>query len=179
MKFAATLLSLVGSAALAQAATITFWTLDDATRTITFTSNENRFDVPSVTVNSGEKKVVTVPDDFVGMFYAVQEGQEAQSGHMLGEVQFGGWNGATYFDVSGIDTIDHSTNTVLDRENIKQMWPTKAMGPVSGCESFPCDYFYVLPDDKQTWVTQETDLTVTLGQGNTPVALNFHLNPVV
>jgi hypothetical protein len=79
---------------------------------------------------------------------------------MLGEVSLNSWNGLTYFDVSAI--VDPS-----DHDNVKQMWPVKSQTPMSGCEVFPCNNAYWLPDDVQTKATSETDLMTTLGSGST------------
>uniref|UniRef100_A0A8H7N3B3 Uncharacterized protein n=1 Tax=Bionectria ochroleuca TaxID=29856 RepID=A0A8H7N3B3_BIOOC len=80
MKFATTLFGLLGSAAMASAATVTFWTLDDQVRTVTFTSNENRWPIAPVTVSNKEKTVVTFPDNYVGNWYSTIEG-EAKAAH--------------------------------------------------------------------------------------------------
>lgn len=159
MRFSTTILGLVGSAALSSAASVTFWTLDDVVRTVYFVSNENAFPMDPVTVSSAERTTVQFADNFVGNFYAVPEGSANVPG-MLGEVQFNGWNGLTYFDVSAIvDAADHS--------NVKQMWPANSQYPMSGCEVFPCDNCYWLPDDVQTKTTTEVDLITALGDGVT------------
>ncbi|KAJ6438447.1 DNase1 protein [Purpureocillium lavendulum] len=165
MHFAASALALAATAAVANAASVTFWTLDDKTRTIKFTCNEGSGSAPieSVTVSNAEKKVVQFPDQWVGNFYAVQEGANDIPG-MLGEINFGSWGGMTYFDVSAIvDPKDH--------DNVKQMWPASSQSPMSGCEVFPCNNAYYLPDDIQTKTTMENDLITTLGSGST--GLNF------
>lgn len=159
MHFSTSVLGLVGSAALASAASVTFWTLDEISRTIHFTPSPGYPELPSVTVGGGEKKTVSFPDKYEGNFYAVQEGKDNVPG-MLGELMFGGWNGLTYFDVSAIvDPADHN--------NVKQMWPVDSQQPMSGCEVFPCDNAYWLPDDIQTKSTPEVDLMTTLGSGST------------
>ncbi|TWU72281.1 hypothetical protein ED733_002995 [Metarhizium rileyi] len=159
MHFATSALALVASAAAASAASVTLWTLDSVTRTIYFTPNPGFSQLPSVTVSNKEKKVIHFPDTWIGNFYAVKQGAKNIPG-MLGEVNFGGWGGKTYFDVSGIvDPKDH--------DNVKQMWPVKSQSPMSGCEVFPCNNAYWLPDDTQTKVTEETDIITTLGSGST------------
>ncbi|CAF3467515.1 unnamed protein product [Fusarium graminearum] len=150
MKFATAFIGLVASATYAAAATVTFKTLDDKERTIIFTPDPGFSGPESVTVGGGKDVTVTFPDKYIGNFYA-----EDKPG-MLGEVTFGGWNGKTYFDVSAI--VDPN-----DKDNVKQMWPASSNTPMSGCETFPCDNCYWLPDDIQTKVTEEVDLITTLG----------------
>ncbi|OAQ64652.1 DNase1 protein [Pochonia chlamydosporia 170] len=163
MHFATSALALVASAAAASAASVTFWTLDDATRTVYFTPSDGSSQLDSVTVSNAEKKVVQFPDNWIGNFYAIQDGKNNVPG-MLGEVNFNAWNGLTYFDVSAIvDPKDH--------DNVKQMWPAKGESPMSGCEVFPCNNCYWLPDDVQTKATKEVDLITTLGSGST--GMNF------
>lgn len=159
MRFFSTVMALAASAAMVSANTVTFWTLDDKTRTIYFTPNAGYPEMDSVTVSSAEKTNVDFPDTWIGNFYAVQEGGSNSAG-MLGEVNFGGWGGKTYFDVSAI--VDAN-----DKDNVKQMWPAKSLTPMSGCEVFPCDNAYYLPDDVQTKVTDETTIITTLGEGST------------
>ncbi|CAI6096442.1 unnamed protein product [Clonostachys chloroleuca] len=169
MKFATTLFGLLGSAAMASAATVTFWTLDDKVRTVTFTSNENRWPIAPVTVSNKEKTVVTFPDNYVGNWYSTIEGEAKAAHPLLGEVQFGGWGGKTYFDVSAVDDP-----TMQDQKNVQKLWPAGQSGPWSGCDQSSwagCQTLYILWDDVQTKVTEQTDLIQTLGVGATPVQL--------
>jgi hypothetical protein len=159
MQFSTSIMALVASAALTKAASVTFWTLDDVERTIYFTPNPESAQLEPVTVSSAEQKKVDFPDAWVGNYYAVPTGHDNVPG-MLGEVQFDGWNGLTYFDVSA---IVHPG----DHDNVKQMWPVNSKSPMSGCEVFPCNNAYYLPDDIQTKVTSEVDLIQTLGSGST------------
>ncbi|KAJ6437013.1 DNase1 protein [Purpureocillium lavendulum] len=165
MHLAASAMALAATSAVANAASVTFWTLDNKTRTIYFTANEGSGSstIPSVTVSNAKKKTVEFPDVWVGNFYAVQDGAENKPG-MLGEINFGSWGGLTYFDVSAI--VDPK-----DQDNVKQMWPKSAQVPMSGCEVFPCNNAYYLPDDIQTKTTKENDLITILGSGST--GLNF------
>lgn len=158
MQFATALLAMAAAATTVAANTVTFWTLDDVTRTIVFTPSAGHAEIDSVTVDSTKNTTVTFPDGYIGNYYAVQEGAESVPG-MLGEVTFGGWGGLTYFDVSAIvNPADH--------DNVKQMWPVKSREPMSGCDVFPCNNAYYLPDDVQTKVTDEVDLISTLGAGS-------------
>lgn len=159
MHFATSAIALVALGAASQAASVTFWTLDDAQRTIHFVGNPGSSEMPPVTVGRQENKTVEFADNWVGNFYAIPDGGDNKPG-MLGEVQFSGWLGKTYFDVSAIvDGTDHN--------NVKQMWPMSSKTPMSGCEVFPCNNCYWLADDHQTKVTDETDLMTTLGSGST------------
>lgn len=154
-----TAMVLAASAAVANAATVTFWTLDDVQRTVHFTPSAGHSEIESVVVNNKENKTVEFPDQYIGNFYAIADGKENKPG-MLGEVTFGGFGGLTFFDVSAIvNPADHT--------GVKQMWPAKETGPMSGCLSFPCGNAYWLPDDVQTKVTHSTDLMTTLGTGST------------
>ncbi|TFB03853.1 hypothetical protein CCMA1212_003833 [Trichoderma ghanense] len=158
MRFAASVATLIASAALSSAASITFWTLDNAQRTIYFTSNPGNSNIDSVKVDGDKNSTVTFPDTWQGNFYAVKEGSANVPG-MLGEVNFGSWHGLTYFDVSAI--VDPN-----DKDNVKQMFPAKSLEPMSGCVNFPCNNAYYLPDDIQTKATQEQELVCTLGGGS-------------
>ncbi|KAF7558996.1 hypothetical protein G7046_g5153 [Stylonectria norvegica] len=161
MRFATTLMSLLASAAYVAAGTVTFWTLDDVQRTIVFTPNvpgTPGFDMAPVEVSSAEKTKITFPDGWIGNFYAVPKGGNLKVAGMLGEVNFAGYAGATYFDVSAIVNM-------TDVNNVKQMWPLNSKTPMSGCEVFPCNNCYVKWDDVQTKSTDEEDLITTLGTG--------------
>jgi hypothetical protein len=163
MHFSNSIIGLVASAAATSAASVTFWTLDDIQRTIVFTPSPGSPEMPSVTVSNKENTTVDFADQYIGNFYAVQEGKDDKPG-MLGEVNFGAYGGMTFFDVSAIvDPNDHN--------NVKQMWPKDSMTPMSGCEVFPCNNAYWVWDDVQTKVTHDTELMTTLGSGST--GLNF------
>jgi hypothetical protein len=159
MQFTQTLMALLASAAVSSAASVTFMTLDSVERTIYFTPNPGSGNMDPVVVGGGETKTIQFDGSWAGNYYAVQAGQPNIPG-MLGEVQFNGWNGMTYFDVSAIVTPG-------DHDNVKQMWPASGNAPMSGCEVFPCDNAYYLPDDVQTKVTTEVDLFQSLGSGST------------
>ncbi|KZZ96568.1 DNase1 protein [Moelleriella libera RCEF 2490] len=161
MHFPSAILALLASAAAVSASSVTFWTLDDAKRTIYFTPNAGFPNIEPVTCDKSQKLKVNFPDKWIGNFYAVQKGQENKPG-MLGEVNFNSWGGMTFFDVSAI--VDPS-----DKNNVKQMWPASGPSPMSGCETFPCNNAYWLFDDVQTKVTHESDLITTLGTGSTGI----------
>lgn len=154
-------MALVASAAVSHAATVTFWTLDDVERTIYFTPNDGKEWLPSVTANSQVNKTVELPADWAGNYRAVPLGEDFEQS-MLGEVMFGGSYDLTFYDVSAIVNG-------TDKNNIKQLWPKGQLGPMSGCEEFPCDNCYWLPDDIQTKATRESNLMTTLGTGFTGI----------
>jgi hypothetical protein len=163
MHFATSALALLGSAAaLASANKVTFRTVDDVKRTVYFTANDNQHFLDPVDVDSSEDTTVDFPDSFVGNFYAVPKGGNNSPG-MLGEVQFGGWNGKTYFDVSAI--VD-----ATDKTNVKVMYPAQSKCPTSGCDHFPCDNAYYVWDDVQTKVTEEDHIITVLGNGESGVS---------
>ena len=158
MKFATALIALAASAASAIAGTVTFKTLDSIERTIYFTPSPGSSQLASITVSNAKQSTVTFPDGWVGNYYAVQKGAANKPG-MLGEVKFNGWNGLNYYDVSSI--VDPT-----DKNNVKQLYPVgeeNNKDAWSGCETFPCNDCYVLPDDVQTKVTTIDDLIQTLG----------------
>lgn len=158
MRFATSVATLIASAALSSAASVSFWTLDNAQRTIYFTSNPGSSNIDTVTTAPGKNTTVTFPDTWQGNWYAVKEGTDNTPG-MLGEVNFGSWKGLTYFDVSAIVNPN-------DKDNVKQLFPASSYEPMSGCENFPCNDAYYLPDDIQTKATMESDLICTLGSGS-------------
>jgi hypothetical protein len=154
---------LAAAAATASANSVHFINQDDITRTVVFTPSSGQASVSSVTISGGDEATVTIPDSWIGNWYAYQEGSEQTVG-MLGEVTFQGWDGTTWFDVSAIVNAD-------DTDNVKMIYPasqadlaTKTV--YSGCETFMCATVYVNPDDIQTVSTTETDLICTLGTAN-------------
>ncbi|KAG6008069.1 hypothetical protein E4U21_005082 [Claviceps maximensis] len=158
MRFALSVLALLTSVAAVSASSVTFWTLDNVTRTVHFTPSEGFAQIKSVTVNNRKKTKVSFPWKWKGNYYAIQKGQKNEPG-MLGEVNFHDWNDMTYFDVSAIVSPK-------DHNNVQQMWPAQEQWPMSGCQNWPCDNCYWLPDDLQTKVTHESDLITTLGPGS-------------
>lgn len=161
-------LTLALAATAAQAASITMWSLDDVPRTVHFVPNPGSANMPPVQVAGKTQQTVQFEDAWAGNFYAVAEGQPQKAG-MLGEVQFKGWNGLTYFDVSAI--VDPN-----DTNNVKQMFPAISHMPMSGCVRHPCDNCYLRPDDLQTKSTPETDLYTTLGEGETGINFGGYLS---
>ncbi|KAK1760783.1 DNase1 protein [Echria macrotheca] len=155
MKFSKTL-ALLASAVLASADnTITFISQDALGRTIYFTGNPGSAPVAPVHVAGGENKTVPIPPHWVGNYYAVTDGQPNIPG-MLGEFAFDAWGGNNFFDVSAIVNPN-------DHNGVKKIWPVGEPEPFSGCELFPCNFAYYLPDDLQTKSSKKSDFYCTLG----------------
>jgi hypothetical protein len=150
--------TLLASAAVAAANTITFMSLDSTDRTLVFTPNAGHPTVEKARVAGGSSVSVTIPQGWIGNWYSVSDGAEDVPG-MLGEVAFQGWNGFTYFDVSAIVNPN-------DHNGVREMYPAGSAAPTSGCKVFPCNNAYYLPDDVQTKVTSETTIVCTLGGGS-------------
>jgi hypothetical protein len=149
--------------------TITFVSTDNIDRTVYITASAGIQGMDPVTVAAGATVPVNFDTGFIGNAYAVQAGKENVPG-MLAEVNFQGWGGSTYFDVSAI------VNSA-DTDNVMLMYPAEAPGtPVSGCNPFPCNNAYYLPDDVQTKVTEQTNLIVTLGGGSTTATAKRDVN---
>ncbi|KAJ2902926.1 DNase1 protein [Zalerion maritima] len=158
MKAFATIVTLLASVVAVAANTVSFIGEDSTTRTVYFTPNEGGSEIDAVTVEGGASVSVDFPDSWVGNWYAIKEGDENIPG-MLGEVAFNAWGDITFFDVSAIVNAD-------DKDNVKLIYPASGMIPTSGCESFPCDNAYYLPDDVQTKATSESELICTLGSSS-------------
>lgn len=148
-----------GLVAAAQAENILrFVSTDSTDRTIYVTPNAGVEGVDPVSVAAGATVDVTLCESFIGNAYSISSGADNVPG-MLAEVNFQGWNGYTYFDVSAIvDAADH--------DGVHMMYPAEAQTPTSGCETFPCNNAYYLADDVQTKTTTETVIIVTLGSGS-------------
>ncbi|OAA64432.1 DNAse1 protein [Niveomyces insectorum RCEF 264] len=156
LKIAATVFFAVAASA---ANVITFQSLDSTDRTVYVTPSAGVEGPQPVDVPGGASVDVTFVEGFLGNAYAVKKGAANTPG-MLAEVNFNGWNGLTYFDVSAI--VDPN-----DKDNVKEMYPADgSKTPVSGCSNFPCNNAYYQPDDIQTKSTDQTHLIVTLGQNN-------------
>ena len=151
------LFTVLMSAALALANSVTFVSLDDINRTIYWTPSVPNPPIPATYVSARSSVSVDVPEGWYGNCYSVSEGKPNVPG-MLAEVTFQGWQGYTYFDVSAIVNPN-------DHEGIQEMFPMQDTKHTSGCNPFPCNNAYYLPDDLQTKTTTETDLICTLGSG--------------
>lgn len=141
--------------------TITFISQDVLDRTIYFTSNPKSPHIEPVRIEGHTNKTVHIPWGWVGNYYAVVDGKENVPG-MLGEFAFNGWGGNTFFDVSAIVNP-------TDGDGVKKIWPVDDLEPFSGCDLFPCNFAYYLPDDVQTKASTKTDFYCTLGNpGSNP-----------
>jgi hypothetical protein len=150
---AASLLSSVVSAT----NVIHFINQDSKTRTIVFTANEGLAEIEPLTI-SGLNSVanVTFPAGWTGNAFSVTKGAPYVPG-MLAEVMFGGFDGATYFDVSAIVNPN-------DNDGIKILKPLSSDTPLSGCQTYPgCDNAYNAWDDVATESTDDTELVCLVG----------------
>ncbi|KAK4227104.1 hypothetical protein QBC38DRAFT_206504 [Podospora fimiseda] len=154
-----TSLLLFAAAALADiyANRVTFINQDDIPRTVYFTPSVDLGCIQVPPLHIGPYKAVTqgFPEEWQGMWFAQKQGEPQRVG-MLGEVRFDGYEGKTFFDVSGIDSPG-------DWHNVKKLYPAQSKEPSSGCDVFWCDNAYWAPNDVQTKVTDEKHLVQTLG----------------
>ena len=155
MHTASLLTTLLATATLTLANTVTFQSQDDTERTVIFTPSPGHDNIPDLQVAGNAEETAEFPQGWEGNWYSVSKGANEEPG-MLGEVVFQAYGGHTYFDVSAIVNPN-------DHKGVKQMWPKESKSPKSGCEMFPCDTAYNAPNDVQTKSTSETDLVCTLG----------------
>jgi hypothetical protein len=164
------LAAILSSAAMAAAAnTVTFVSQDSTKRTVYFTASPGSSDVKTIVVPGRASVTVSIPHAWQGNWYSVSEGATNVPG-MLGEVAFNSWGGTTFYDVSAIVNPN-------DKIGVKKLYPASTPKAsltntlvTSGCDLFPCDNAYYLPDDVQTKATQETDLICTLGTSSSTAA---------
>jgi len=142
---------------LASANTVSFTSLDSHDRTVYIHNDVNHPQIMDGSVHVPAGASVTVPftPGWIGMWYAVIDGNPDPGKGMLGEVSFNGYAGMTYFDVSAIDMPD-------DHSGVHRIWGVGDADNVSGCVNFPCNDAYYHPDDVQTKATAATDLICTL-----------------
>ncbi|KFY30451.1 hypothetical protein V493_01895 [Pseudogymnoascus sp. VKM F-4281 (FW-2241)] len=151
-----TSLSITTLIAVATAAnTVNMVSQDSTNRKVIFTPQEGSPELPSIDLTGGSSQVATFPDHWIGNWYTVSEGKEDKPG-MLGEVRWDGFSGENYFDVSAIVNPD-------DHDGVKMLYPKSSKTPMSGCQTFPCDNAYNLPDDIQTLSTPENELECLIG----------------
>ena len=164
--YTTTLLSaLLGTATLTLAASSTedfpnsieFRSQDSTTRTIVFRPNvPGDWKPDNLIVPGNDHAVANFAPGWQGMFYSISaplKPEDVEHG-MLGEVTFD--ESKTWYDVSAIDVPG-------DHVGVKQLFPLTEEGVKSGCEVFPCDTAYYLPDDIQTQATNDHHLVCTLG----------------
>ncbi|RDW88223.1 hypothetical protein BP6252_00255 [Coleophoma cylindrospora] len=158
MQFTSTLLFAASAlvASVSAANVVHFHNQDSTTRTIYFANNPGMENIEAVTISGlNTIKNVTFPEGWTGNWYSVSEGAANVTG-MLGEVMFGGYGGATFFDISAIVNPD-------DDQGVKILKPLSADTPLSGCQTFPCSNAYNQPDDIATLATDDTELICLLG----------------
>ncbi|KAH8888898.1 hypothetical protein GQ53DRAFT_826095 [Thozetella sp. PMI_491] len=164
------LATFLSAAAMAAAAnTVTFVSQDSTERTIYFTANPGSSAISTIVVPGKATVTVSIPHAWQGNWYAVSKGATNVPG-MLGEVAFNSWGGITFYDVSAIVNPN-------DKNGVKKLYPASTPKTslssttlTSGCDLFPCNNAYYLPDDVQTKTTQETDLICTLGSASSTSA---------
>ena len=178
MHFTASAMALLAAASTVAAGSVTFWTLDDVTRTVYFTPNDGTGSgsIEPVTVSNKEKTKVSIPQGWQGNYRAFTTGSDddnvAKGGNppdaMLAEVAWNNWQDHTSFDVSAIVKPD-------DHNSIKQIYPLGELGPMSGCVTYPCNNAYWSPsDNKESLDTASQDLVTTLGEGSTGLDFETH-----
>ncbi|OBT39202.1 hypothetical protein VE00_10166 [Pseudogymnoascus sp. WSF 3629] len=145
---------------LVAANTVKFINHDDVWKTIIFTTSYpgGGEDLERIALEPFGTFTQDFPNSWIGNWYSVSEGFDDIPG-ILGEVAFQGFQGYTYFDASTI------VNNV-DFVGVKELWPLISESPVSGCASYDdfCENAYNYWDDVQTQVTDELDLTCTVGR---------------
>jgi len=128
---------------------------DSTTRTIHFTAQDGVGSIDDLEVPGLGTVNQTFPSGWIGNFYSVSEGATNVPG-MLAEFRFDGYAGATFYDVSAIVNPD-------DKNGVKMIFPLDSNVPVSGCQTFPCENCYNLPDDVATQSSDSSDFVVLIG----------------
>lgn len=160
------LLAATALASMASAENFIQFINQDATtaKNIVFTANLGLAAIEPLALPAGGSANQSIPDGWIGNFYSYNEGAENVPG-MLGEVRFGGFAGATYYDVSSI--VNPS-----DNDGIKILYPFSSglklkelasSALVSGCQTSGCTNQYNAPDDVATLSTSTTSLTCLVG----------------
>lgn len=143
---------------------IKFVNQDSVPKTIKFTPNAGIETLESLALDGLATATQEFPHSWAGNFYSISEGAADVAG-MLGEVNFQGWDGITYFDVSSI------VNTA-DTEGIKQLYPFNDLDKISGCaeslanaygKTTGCTNQYNAPNDIATVTTDLTSLVCLVG----------------
>ncbi len=135
--------------------TVEFINQDSQAREIIFTAALGHAAIPTASLPGGATYTQAFPLQWQGNWFLINAGAAVVPG-MLGEVQFDGFNGQHYFDVSAIvNPADHS--------GVKEIYPKQAKSPMSGCQTFPCSNCYNAPDDVQTMSSAESDFVCLIG----------------
>lgn len=143
------------------------------TKNIVFTPNAGIAAISTLVIGPAETQTQTFPDGWLGNFYSYTTGLDNVPG-MLGEVAFGGFAGATYYDVSSIVNAG-------DSWGVKVLYPAPesfaslavsefvslatSAAEISGCliDDNGCTNRYNAPDDKATKSTTSTSLICIVG----------------
>jgi len=149
-------LAFAALAAGAAANTVDMVSQDSVDRTVRFVAQIGSPGLPDLRLEGGKTVTAEFPDGWIGNWYAIRDGDKSDGNGMLGEIRFDGFNGSTFFDVSAIVNPD-------DIHNVKIIYPKESKTPISGCQTFPCDNAYNLPDDIQTKSTTEHELVCLIG----------------
>jgi len=162
---AAALASMVGADNI-----VTFVNQDKFPKTVVFTANIGLAVLPPLSLDAFETAPQVFPKGWTGNWYTYNVGTQNKPG-MLGEVNFQGWEGQTYYDVSAIVNP-------TDSRGVKKLYPTAKETPgvrsfstafsttSSGCQtsgSAPCPNQYNNPPEVQTKTTFSTKLTCLVG----------------
>jgi hypothetical protein len=129
-------------------------------KNIVFTPNSGLEAIETLALPAYGSANQTFPAAWIGNFYSY-DADSANVPGMLGEVRFGGFAAATYYDVSAIVAPQ-------DTEGIKMLYPFGAniknqATAVSGCQTTPCSNQYNVWDDVATLSTPGSALTCLVG----------------
>jgi len=162
---AAALASMVGAENI-----VKFVNQDNIPKTVVFTANAGLAVLPPLKLDALKTVPQTFPQGWTGNWYTYNVGTQNKPG-MLGEVNFQGWEGQTYYDVSAIVNPNDSLG-------VKKIYPTEQESrrvksfstafstTSSGCQtsgSAPCPNQYNNPPEVQTKTTFSTKLTCLVG----------------
>ncbi|KAN0098698.1 DNase1 protein [Hyaloscypha variabilis] len=159
----ASIMNILALAALVLQATaniITFNNLGSDTLTLCFVANAGEYTPGQSSLGSKQSQDVSLPTGWGGQFHAARPGKGCDDDpFVIGEVNFQGGDGHTYFDVSAIDSC-------CDNTGDHYLYPASDSGNNSGCVSFPCNNVFNQPNDQQTKSTDDTHLICQVGAGN-------------
>lgn len=162
---AAALASMVGAKNI-----VTFVNQDNIPKTVVFTANRGLKVLPPLHLGALKTAPQVFPPGWTGNWYTYNVGTQNKPG-MLGEVNFQGWDGQTYYDVSAIVNP-------TDSLGVKKLYPTALESSLvrsfstsfskdsSGCQtsgSAPCPNLYNKAPEVQTKTTFATELTCLVG----------------
>ncbi|KAJ8070152.1 hypothetical protein OCU04_000544 [Sclerotinia nivalis] len=139
--------------------TVLFWNPDPKNRTIYFSPNLGSAEIPNQHVASSmvSTTVVTFPQGWGGSFKSVFPQEDQSAPKIIVEIQFQGWQGLTYYDISAV-------NNCCDNSGVRYISPSNG-GPTSGCFTapFPCGDSYSKPGNIQVKSSAKVDFVCALG----------------